>query len=57
MKKCDIIIPIYNCRKYLEGFPFESYLNFYQRYNFTACNYCDGAIKGKDEIAAGEQIR
>lgn len=41
----------------IKGFSFESYLSFYQRYNFTACNYCDGAIKGKNEIAAGEQLR
>ena len=36
---------------------FDNYLTFFGNYNFAACDYCDGAIKGKNEIPAGEQIK
>ena len=36
---------------------FENYLTFFRNYNFVACDYCDGAVKGRNEIPAGEQIK
>ena len=36
---------------------FEQYLTFFGNYDFVACSHCDGAIKGKNEIPAGEQLK
>lgn len=38
------------------GFGFDEYYNFFEKTNFSACRLCKGAVKGKNEIPAGEQL-
>ena len=39
-----------------KGFGMDEYHNFYEKIDFSACKMCRGAIKGKNEIPAGEQL-
>ena len=38
------------------GFGLAEYHNFFEKTNFSACKLCKGAIKGVNEILAGEQL-
>lgn len=38
------------------GFGIDEYYKFFRKLNFSACRMCHGAIKGKNEIPAGEQL-